>query len=62
MFNSFAKTDSAFVNKYAKILRKLTFKDFRCDVYTFTNLDKNIDGILDSANIQTPLTKGTNLN
>lgn len=38
MFNSFAKSDSAFVNKYSKILRKLTLKDFRCKVFTFTNL------------------------
>lgn len=47
MFNSFAKSDSAFVNKYSKTLRKLTLKDFRCNVYEFTNLDKNINEIKD---------------
>lgn len=57
MFNSFAKSDSAFVNKYSKTLRKLTLKDFRCNVYEFTNLDKNIDSI--KANIVEAIAKTT---
>ena len=57
MFNSFAKSDSAFVNKYSKTLRKLTLKDFRCNIYTFSNLDKNINAI--KGNIAEAIAKTT---
>ena len=60
MFNSFAKSDSAFVNKYSKTLRKLTFKDFRCDVYEFTHLKDNISTIVDSDKFNTSIQKSIN--
>lgn len=35
LFDSYSKSDSAFINKYSKTLRKLSLKDLRVDAYEF---------------------------